>query len=295
MVQSAVSPSDAWGRLAPLVFLGIWSGGFIALKIGLQYADPLTFLALRYACVIVLLLPLLFWLQPSFPKTMKAWLALIGVGLFLQAGYFSFTYLSLYHGLSAGTVALIVNQQPILVGLLIPFMTQERVTSIRWIGLLLGVIGASIVIVSNSGASAGSATGVLFGLLALMSITGSTLVEKRCGAPTHPVTANLVQCGVGLLVSAPLSLAIEPMHVDWTWPLVSSLAYLVVGATILAITLLLTMIRRGEASRVSALFFMVPPTTALLAYIVLDEKLVLAAIPGMLLAVGGIFLVMREK
>lgn len=295
MVKSAVNPSVTWSSLAPLVFLGIWSGGFIALKIGLQYADPLTFLALRYACVIAVLLPLLLWLRPNFPKTMKALLALIGVGLFLQAGYFSFTYLSLYHGLSAGTVALIVNQQPILVGLLIPFMTQEHVTSIRWIGLLLGVIGASIVIVSNSGTSAGSATGVLFGLLALMSITGSTLVEKRYGAPTHPIAANLVQCSVGFFISAPLSYAIEPMHVDWTWPLVGSLAYLVIGATILAITLLLSMIRRGEASRVSALFFMVPPATALLAYFVLDEKLVPAVILGMMLAVGGIFLVMREK
>lgn len=285
-----------WTKGAPAVFLLLWASGFVFLKLGLAYADPLTFLALRYACVVgALLLPAL-WIRPAFPSTRRAWGALIGVGLFLQAGYFAFTYLGLRHGLTAGAIALITSQQPILIGLLAPAMAGERVSRTRWAGLILGVSGAVIVITANSTAEAASMLGVVFGLLALVSMTASTLIEKRFATtPTHPVAANLVQYTIGLAVTAPLAFWLEPMRVEWTWPLLGSLAYLVFANSLLAISLLLAMIRRGEASRVSALFFLVPPATALIAWFVLGESLALGALPGMLLAVAGIHLVMRKS
>ena len=282
-------------QAAPAIFLLLWASGFVFLKLGLAYADPLTFLALRYACVVGVLLPLVLWLRPAFPATRRAWGALIGVGLFLQAGYFAFTYLALHHGLTAGAVALVTSQQPILIGLLAPAMAGERVSRMRWAGLILGVAGAVIVIVANSRAEAASMLGVAFAVLALVSMTASTLIEKRFATPTHPVAANLVQYAVGLAVAAPLAFWLEPMRVEWTGPLIGSLAYLVFANSLLAISLLLAMIRRGEASRVSALFFLVPPATALIAWLVLGESLALAALPGMLLAVAGIYLVMRKS
>src|SRR5690606_36782814 len=109
-----------WLKAAPVLFLLLWASGFVFLKLGLEYADPLTFLALRYACVIALLIGPCLWLKPRFPSTPATWLHLGMVGLLLQAGYFSFTYLSLKNGMSAGAVALITSQQPLLVGLLAP-------------------------------------------------------------------------------------------------------------------------------------------------------------------------------
>src|SRR5690606_21940305 len=241
----------------------LWSFGFIFLKLGLAYADPFTFLALRYACVVAILAIPCLWLRPPLPATPQVWMHLSIVGLLVQAGYFSFAYLSLKQGVSAGALAIITAQQPLLVGLLAPAFASERVGLIRWIGLLMGVAGAAIVILAKSSVEVASTTGLLYGVLALLSMTGGTLWEKRYGVEEHPVTANMIQYSVGLVVAAPLAFLLEPMHVQWAPGLFASLAYLVVGNSIIAISLLLAMIRRGQASRVSALFCLVPPTTAL--------------------------------
>ena len=125
---------SAWSTAVPIAFLVLWSSGFVFLKVGLTYSDPLTFLALRYACVIGLLAIASLWSRPSVNVSAAGWLNLAIVGLFLQAGYFSFTYLSLKYGLSAGAVALITSQQPILVGLFAPMVAAEYVGPRRWIG-----------------------------------------------------------------------------------------------------------------------------------------------------------------
>jgi drug/metabolite transporter (DMT)-like permease len=295
MLSNEAGPLKSATKLFPAIFLLLWASGFVFLKIGLQYADPLTFLALRYACVIGVLFVPALWIKPPFPRMAEGWGALLGVGLFLQAGYFAFTYLSLRYGLSAGVVALITSQQPILIGLLAPAIAGEHVTSTRWVGLLLGVLGAVVVILANSNMQATPPLGVLFGVLALLSMVCSTLTEKRFGVPTHPVTANLVQYSVGLAVVTPLAYFLEPMRLEWSWSLTGSLAYLVFGNSLLAISLLLAMIRQGEASRVSALFFLVPPTTAIIAFFILGETLALTALVGMVLAVAGIYLVMQKS
>ncbi|HLU15792.1 MAG TPA: DMT family transporter [Burkholderiaceae bacterium] len=284
-----------WSRGAPLVFLILWSSGFVFLKMGLAYAEPLSFLALRYALVVAVLLPVLLWVRPTWPQQARQWAHLAVVGVLLQAGYFSFTYLSLHHQMSAGGIALITSQQPILVGLLAPLVSSERVSAGRWAGLILGVAGALMVIVARPlGGEGVGALGVLYAILALMVITASTLWEKRFGTESHPVVANLVQYAIGFVVVLPLALWLEDGDIQWHAPgLWLSLAYLVVCNSIVAITLLLAMIRRGEVSRVSALFFLVPPGTALIALVLLAEELPLLGWTGIAVATVGIFLAMR--
>ncbi|MBU9160675.1 DMT family transporter [Burkholderia multivorans] len=296
--MSVIGASDrggkpGWLRAAPALFLLLWSSGFVFLKLGLRDADPLTFLALRYACVVALLAGPFLWLRPALPRTRRAWLNLIVVGLLLQAGYFSFTYLSLKLGMSAGAVALVTSQQPILVGLLAPALAGERVGALRWVGLALGAAGAVLVILARGSVAIASPWALAFALLALACISGGTLWEKRFGTDVHPVSANLVQYAVGLAVSAPLAFALEPMHVHWSAGLAGSLAYLVICNSLIAISLLLAMVRHGEASRVSALFFLIPPATALIALAVLGETIGALAWPGMALAAAGLYLVMR--
>jgi len=283
-----------WLRAAPALFLLLWSGGFVFLKLGLRHADPLTFLALRYACVVGLLIGPCLWIRPALPAGIKPWLHLAMVGLLIQAGYFSFTYLSLKYGMSAGAVALVTSQQPILVGLLAPAIAGERVDRMRWIGLAMGVAGAILVITAKSSIDITPAA-LAFAVLALLAMTGGTLWEKRFGTTVHPVLSNTVQYAVGLAVTAPLAFALEPMHVEWTPELAGSLAYLVIGNSIVAISLLLAMIRHGEASRVSALFFLVPPTTTVIALLVLGEPIPPMAWPGMALAAAGLYLVMGRR
>jgi len=290
----AAGARPRWLRTAPVVFLLIWSGSFVFLKRGLQDADPLTFLALRWVSVLAVLLAAFAWVRPPLPASASAWGKLAVMGLFLQAGYLIGTYLSLKLGVSAGAVALITSQQPILIGLLAPAVAGERVGAVRWAGLLLGVLGACVVIVANATIDLAAPAGLFFAVLALLSLSASTLWEKRHGVATHPITANLVQCAAALVVVAPLAWLLEPMRVHWTPALVGSLAYLVFGTSLVAITLLLAMIRQGEASRVSALFFLVPPATALIAHGVLGEAMARLAWVGMALAALGIYLVMRR-
>lgn len=282
-----------WLKSAPFIFLLLWSAGFTIAKIGLAYVNPLTFLVLRYALVLLVLLPLLVIMRPPWPKTAAAWRHLAVVGLLIQAGYFSLFNLALRFGASVGGVALIVSLQPILVALLAPYMSNERISKTRWFGLGLGLVGAALVILARSAIEATSVVGILCALLALACITAGTLYEKRFGSPHHPVVANAVQYAVGLLVVLPLAWAFEPMHVHWSGPLVLSLAYLVLANSLIAISLLLVMIRHGEASRVSALFFLVPPAAALIAWLMIGEHMPPLAWIGMGVAGVGVALTRR--
>jgi drug/metabolite transporter (DMT)-like permease len=251
-------------RIAPAIFLLFWSGGFAAGKIGVAYTGPLTFLTVRYILVLLVLLPLLLVVRPPLPRTPAEWRHLIVVGLLIQGLYYALGYVALAKNVSSGAVALIVSLQPILVALLAPRLAGERVAGWRWIGLGLGLAGAALVIVARASVEAMSGIGVLAAIGALAGMTVGTLYEKRFGVSQHPVTANSVQYAAGLALTLPLSLVLEERSVVWSLPLALSLLYLVVCNSLIALTLLLLMIRQGEVSRVSALFFLVPPLAALI-------------------------------
>lgn len=282
-----------WTRLAPAIFLLLWSGGFAFLPLGLAHAGPMTFLALRYALVLVVLLPLVVALRPAWPRRPAAWAHLAAIGVLIQAGYFGLAYLSVWAGLSAAGLALIVSLQPILVALLAPGLLGERVHRLRWIGLALGLAGAVIVILARAAVEAVPTGGLLLAIAALCAMVAATLYEKRFGAGGHPVAGNTIQYTVGFVCILPLALAIEGFAFTWHRDLILATLYLGLGNSLVSITLLLAMIRRGEASRVSALFFLVPPTAALLAWLMVGDALPPLAWLGMALAASGVALVSR--
>ncbi|QEI07760.1 DMT family transporter [Pigmentiphaga aceris] len=292
--STAAPPKPGWLKVAPVIFLVFWSNGFVASKFGLAHAEPLTFLTLRYACVVAVLILAFAILRPPLPTTRRAWMHLMVVGLLLQAAYFATSFIALSHGMSAGGTALITSLQPILVGLFAPMIANERVGARQWLGLAMGVGGSALVIAAKSNVDLASPVGLSFAVVSLITLTAGTLWEKRFGSDAHPVSANLIQYGVALLATAPLAWMFETMHIDWAWPLIGSLAYLVICNSLIAMTLLLGMLRHGEASRVSALFFLVPPGTAIFAFLLLGERIPTLAWPGMLLAAAGIMLVTRK-
>jgi drug/metabolite transporter (DMT)-like permease len=286
-------PVPLWLRAAPLVFVGLWSGGYAAAKAGLRYATPFAFLSIRYAIAIVVLAVVALVLRPPIPRRRRDLLHVAVVGFLIQVGYFGGSYLAFSHGISAGGLALIVSLQPILVGLVAPGLAGEHISRVRWLGLGLGLVGAALVITARSTVEAESGIPILFACEALVAMTAATLYEKRLGTGMHPVTANLVQYLVGLAVIGPVALLVENPRVEWTPALGASLGYLVLGNSLIAITLLLAMIRRGEASRVSALFFLVPPTAALIASVVIGERMPWLAWVGMAVAAAGVFAATR--
>ena len=279
-----------WLRLAPVVFVLLWSAGFPFVAIGLEHSEPITFLSLRFAVVLALLLPLLLIVRPPPPRTLRDCGHLAVVGFLVQALYFGLAYVAMGLEVPVGTVALIVSLQPVLVALLAPRLAGESVSALRWAGLGLGLLGAGIVIGVRSEVETTSALGFICAAGALAGITLGTLYEKRFGVGHHPVTANLLQYGVGLAATLPLAWALEDMRIAWTGELLVSLGYLVVANSLISITLLLAMIRHGEAARVSALFFLVPPLAALIAWVLVGEAMPAPAWAGMALAGIGVAL-----
>jgi drug/metabolite transporter (DMT)-like permease len=282
-------------KSAPAIFLLFWSGGFAAGKVGLVYTGPLTFLAVRYALVLLILLPLVLIMRPPLPRTPAAWGHLAVVGFLIQGLYFGLGYLALAMDISTGAVALIVSLQPILVALAAPRISGERVGHRAWVGLGLGLGGAALVILARSAVEALPALGVLAAVGALGGMTVGTLYEKRFGIAQHPVTANSVQYAAGLATTLPLAFLVEDHTIEWSLPLGLSLLYLIVCNSLIALTLLLIMIRRGEVSRVSALFFLVPPMAALIGWLVLDEQMPPLAWVGLVLAAAGVALATRPN
>ena len=278
------------------LFILLWSNGFIFVRIALDYTGPLMLLAVRYALVVAVLLAGALLLRAAPPRG-AAWVHLTVVGLLVQGGNFAFINLSLAHGLPAGASALISSLQPILVGLLAPWFAGETVSARRWLGLTLGLAGTVGVILARSQIGVLPLWGLLFSVFALLSMTAGTLYERRFGIGTgvHPVTANLVQTVAGLAMALPLALWLEPMRFELTARLVEALFYLVFANSIVALMLLLAMVRLGEASRVSALFFMVPPTTAVIAWAVLGERMPPLGWLGLAVSAAGVAIVTLER
>lgn len=294
--DAAIEPvrrSFGWRWLAPLIFVFLWSGGFAVAKIGLRDATPMAFLAVRYALVILVLAVLLAIIRPPVPGDWRSYGHLAVTGFCIQVLYFGLSYLGFWLGASAGGLALIVCLQPILVGLLASGFVAETVNLKRWIGLFLGLSGAVIVILARSEVGMSSLPGILCAVGALAGITFGTLYEKRFGLEHHPVLANFVQYIVGLAVIGPLALLVETPVIHLTSSLALCLAYLVIGNSLIAVTLLLAMIRAGEASRVSALFFLVPPVAAAMAFFAIGEIMPPAAWLGMALAAIGVAVASR--
>ena len=290
-VVASPLPSPAM-RFAPFAFLLLWSSGFAVLKWGLRDAEPMTFLSLRYAAVVALLLPAALVIHPAWPRG-RAWLHLIVVGVMVQGLYFGGDFLSL-GGAPAGTVALISALQPILIGLLAPWLAQERVSARRWLGLLLGLTGATVVILARTNAGAATPWALFWATVALFGMTGGTLYERRFGGGQHLVVANLVQCATGLVIVLPFALAFETMHVHLTPRFAMSLGYLVIANSLVSISLLLAMLRAGSASAVSAWFFLIPPVSGIVAWLLLGEVMAPAGWAGMAIAAAGVALATRE-
>ena len=289
------SRHSLWLVAAPVVFLLLWSGGYAVAKIGLQYAPPMTLLALRYACVVAVMGILYFILRPPLPIDGRNWAHLLLVGFLIQAGYFGMTYLAFRSGVAAGTAALIMSFQPIAVALIAPRWSGEYIGWKSWSGLGLALVGTILVIVSRSEIEPPSIVGFAFAFLGLAGIIIATLWEKKFGLSHHPVTANLIGYAAGLVGVLPLAVALEDMHIDWSWPFAGALFYLVVGNSLVAVGLLLAMIRAGEVAKVSTLFFLVPPVASLIAWLLLNEIMPPLAWAGMLIAGAGVWIATRKR
>lgn len=295
MTATETSFARLWLQAMPGLFVLLWSTGFVGAKFGLPYAEPLTFLLLRFALVVALMLPLALTMRAAWPATLKQAGHVAVAGVLMQGGYLGGVFYSIHLGMSAGVSALIVGVQPILTAFASAPLFGERLRARQWSGLVLGFGGVLLVVLGRSALSGITPATLALSLLALASITAGTLYQKRyCGAVDLRTGSVIQFCAAGLVL-LPLALAFETMRVHWTLEFIGALAWLALVLSIGAISLLYILIRKGAATRVASLFYLVPPATALMAYAIFGETLSAAAMAGMALAAIGVALVVYRR
>lgn len=283
---------DALIRAMPLVFVLIWSTGFIVARYGMPHAPPMKFLAVRYVLSILCFLPWILLAKVAWPQSRTQWLHLGVTGVLMHAGYLGGVWAAVKFGMGSGLSALIVGLQPVLTAIWLS-ATGARVTRRQWAGLALGFAGLALVVSHKFGQGAEAhLLNLSLAVLALFSITAGTLYQKRFVTPCDVRSANAVQLGAALLVTLPLTLLeAEPMH--WNAELMGAMAWSVLALTLGGSSLLYLLIQRGAATAVTSLLYLVPPTTALMAWLLFSEPVTTATLLGTALTAYGVSLVVR--
>ena len=283
---------DGFLRAMPVVFVLIWSTGFIVARYGMPLSPPLKFLAARFALSILCFLPWIVLANVAWPKGRAQWRHLAVTGVLMHACYLGGVWAAVKAGMGSGLAALIVGLQPVLTAFWLS-STGSEVSRRQWMGLLLGLLGLAMV-VSNKFGAGGEAhwQNLLMAIGALLGITIGTLYQKRFVLPCDVRTASVVQLGAALLATLPLAL-LEPEAMQWNAQLAGAMAWSVLALTLGGSSLLYLLIQRGAAASVTSLMYLVPPVTAMIAWLLFAETITTITVAGTLITALGVSLVIR--
>jgi drug/metabolite transporter (DMT)-like permease len=278
----------------PAVFVLIWSTGFVVARFGMPHAPPLGFLAWRFGFSVLAFAAWIVLARAAWPVGRRQWLHLGVTGVLMHAGYLGGVWAAVKGGLGAGTAALVVGLQPVLTALWVSASGQgQRVSGRQWFGLALGLAGLVMVVGQRLGAGEVNAANLALVILALLSITAGTLYQKRFLQPCDVRTASAVQLGAAFAVTAPLAW-LEGGGFTLHPELIGAMAWSVLVLTLGGSSLLYLLIQRGAATRVASLMYLVPPCTALLAWLLFGETLTAWVVGGLVLTAVGVGLVVRD-
>lgn len=289
--------ADGLVRAMPAVFVVIWATGFIVARYGMPHAPPMKFLAVRYALSVACFLAWAWLARAAWPRDRRQVLHLAATGILMHAGYLGGVWAAVKAGMGAGLSSLLVGLQPVLTAIWVASL-GGRVAPRQWAGLALGLCGLMLVVWQKLGLGEVSSLNLAFAVIALLSITAGTLYQKRFVAPCDVRTANLVQLAAAFVVTLPLA-ALETEAIRWTVAgavnaqLVGAIAWSVLGLTLGGSSLLYLLIQRGAATTVTSLMYLVPPTTALMAWVLFGEPITALIVAGMALTAVGVSLVVR--
>lgn len=275
----------------------LWSTGFIGAKYALPYIEPFNLLFVRMSITLVLLLAIILWRKTRWPTTIQAAHQMV-VGALIHACYLGGVFAAIKWQMPAGIVALIVGLQPLLTALFGKFWLGNHLGKTQWLGLFLGLVGIGLVI-SNRETDLSMAAlppeAIAASLIALFAISIGTLYQKKFGQSTSLLTGAFYQYLATALLMFLLTSTTETGQIIWSGTLILALGWLVLVLSIAAILLLMYMIREGESARVASYFYLVPPITALEAWLLFDEKLGAMALVGVAIVVLGLYLTLRPR
>ncbi len=277
--------------VAPFVFVVLWSTGFIGARLTMPYAEPMTFLAIRFGLAAILMFGLAVSLRTAWPKDARTVAHTVAAGLLIHAVYLGGVFVAVRAGLEAGASALIVGAQPMLTAALAGPMLGESVTPRKWAGLTLGAIGIVVFVTEKLGEGVGTLASIGFCVLALFGIALGTVYQKRFVSGVSIVSGAAIQYAASGVACLTLAMAFETGVVEWSGSFVFGLVWLTFVLSIGAVSLLYALIKTGEAANVASLFFLVPPVAALIAWLMFGETLGPLAIAGMVLVAIGVVMV----
>jgi drug/metabolite transporter (DMT)-like permease len=288
------APNSILIRAAPGLFVLLWATGFIGAKLGLPYAEPLTFLLARYVLVGSLLLIVTLVSRAPWPRSPREAAHIAVAGLLVHAIYLGGVFSAIHKGLPSGVVALIAGLQPLLTAVWASLLLGEHVSARNWLGLALGLVGVALVLWDKLVFSVESLGAASLAFLALFGITVGVLYQKRYCAHMDLRSGSVIQYFAAALPTALVAPLTETMQIEWSGNFIFALTWLVLVLSLGAISLLYLLIRHGQASRVASLFYLVPPVTAVLAFLFFGESLGPSALFGMAITVVGVALALKS-
>ncbi len=292
MTVRSADQSAALVRAMPIVFVLIWSTGFIVARYGMPHSPPLKFLSVRYILSVVCFLVWALAARAAWPSRRAQWFHLAVTGVLMHAGYLGGVWAAVKLGMGAGLVALLVGLQPVLTAVWVS-QRGDQVSSKQWGGLALGFAGLALVVWEKLGMGEIQLVTLMLSVLALLSITAGTLYQKRFVAPCDMRTANMVQQGAALAVTLPFAL-METASIQWNLYSGGAMAWSVLALTLGGSSLFYMLIQRGTATAVTSLLYLVPPCTAVMAWLLFGEPITALTLIGTAMTAAGVGLVVRE-
>ena len=293
--QDQENSPPAWLNATPLLFVLLWSTGFVGAGLAMPHAEPFTFLTLRFASVVPLMALLALVLKSDWPRGTGVFHAFL-VGAVIHGIYLGAVFWVVHQGMPAGISALIVGLQPIVTAFGAGWLLGERLTGKHWVGLLLGLFGIVLVLWPrlNLEGSGINASTISVGFLGVFCITAGTLYQKRYATGLNLVTGAVWQYIGAAMATGLVALAIEDLHVTWNRDVIIALAWLVLVLSIGAVSLYMVMIRHGQVTRITAIFYLVPGVAAVITWILFGETLTVVQIAGILICTFAVALATRN-
>lgn len=277
---------------APVVFVFLWSTGFIGARFGVYEAEPLTFLAIRFTVTALIFGVVILLTNQKWPDALADYLHLILIGLLIHGIYLGGVFVAIHRGLPTAISSIIVGLQPLVTIWIAALWLREELTAVKMLGIGLGLFGVFLVLGFQGVQQPGiTATGIALSVLALCGISFGTVYQKQAGTEFALLPTMFVQFLANAVLLWAAARIFESHYIPWTGQVVLSLIWLVLVLSVGASFLLLWLIRHGEAGKVGSLFYLVPPCVAVEAWIIFDETLTLPAVAGMVLCVLGVSLV----
>ncbi|WP_394690368.1 DMT family transporter [Hoeflea sp.] len=286
-------------RIAPALFVLLWSTGWIAAKYASPHADPLTFLSIRFLLAAVLLGGITVFSRAMWPSTRAGWAHAVLSGVLLHGLYLGGVWWAIAQGVPSSVSGLIAALQPLLTAVAAPFIVGERLTPRQKLGVLLGFAGLAVAIAPrllalDPAMIQTALVPLVINVFGMVSVTAGTIYQKRYLQEGDLRAIASLQYVGGFLVVAALALLIEPLRVDWTLEFFLAMGWSVLGLSLVSVMLLLYLIRRGQVSRAASLTYLVPPAVAIESWIMFGEELTVPMIVGTLIVVVGVWLTNRK-